>query len=279
MRLIFSLFILLGLSLQAKHKFIAADTTTREVFIVDENGKKTWSFKVPDKPQDVSVLANGNILICCRTIVLEMTLDKKIIWKFKQKGEMHSAQRLADGNTLIGHTSKGRVLVVSPEGEIVSEFKTTYETTKPHMIFRRVRRSADGKIYVAHHGDGVCRIYSPEGKVIASVKHHGKKCFSATPLENQKILLSGGGKIKIVSHSGETYWEVDISELKGHKITGLGSAKILKNGNILVTNWQGHVKKGQRTQAAMIEISPDKKIVWSYDGGKNKCLIAMDLIE
>ena len=39
------------------------------------------------------------------------------------------------------------------------------------------------------------------------------------------------------------------------------------------------VKKKGRTQPAMIEINPDKKIVWSYDGDKNKCLITMDVFE
>jgi len=172
-----------------------------------------------------------------------------------------------------------KIYVVSPQGEVLKEFKTTNETKNAHRYFRRIRQVNDGRIYVAHHGDGVCRIYSPDGKVTSTLTHYEDRCFSATPLKNDNVLLTGEKKMKIVNHQDEVLWEIDTSEIKGQKVNALTSAKVLKNGNILVTNWQGHIKKKGRTQPAMIEISPDKKVVWSYDGDKNKCLITMDVFE
>ena len=83
MKYILWLFFLLSLSLSAKHKFIAADTTT-----------------------------NGNVLLCTKNVVLELSMDKKVLWSFERKGEMHSAQRLADGNTLIGHTTEAAEIIL-----------------------------------------------------------------------------------------------------------------------------------------------------------------------
>lgn len=278
MRIITVLLLFLSISLSAKHKFIAADTTTKEVFIINESGEKAWSYKAPDKPQDVSILPNGNILLCCKTIVVELTMNKEIVWKFERKGEMHSAQRLADDSTLVGHTSEGKIYFISPEGKVINEFKTTYTTKNKHRIFRRIRQAQDGRIYIGHHGDGVCRIYNPKGEVTGTVTHYKDRCFSAMPMKNETILLTGEERLKIVNHKDEVLWEVSTEELN-KKVVALTSAKQLKNGNILVTNWQGHVKKKGRTQPAMIEISSDKKIVWSYDGDKNKCLITMDVFE
>ncbi len=276
---LFLLFIFITFSLSAKHKFIAVDTGTKEVFIIDESGKKVWTYKSKVKPQDVSFLENGNILLCTTTAVLEMTMDKKVVFEFKRPGEMHSAQRLADGNTLIGHTSEGKVYLVSPKVEVLKEYKTTFDTKNKHRIFRRIRQTEDGKIYAAHHGDGVCRVYDQSGKVLNTLKHYKDRCFSATPLTNGKVLLTGADKVKIVNLQNEIVWEVDIKEIPEAKVQSLTSAKMLENGNILVTNWMGHHRKliKKKGYPSIIEISPDKKVVWQYDGGKNKCLIALDV--
>jgi outer membrane protein assembly factor BamB len=279
MKYLMVLILLTSASLQAKHKFIAGDSTTLEVFIIDHSGKKTWSYLAPYKTQDVSILKNGNILLCTKNKVLEITMDKKIVWEFNRKGEMHSAQRLDNGNTLVGHTSEGTVLEVNSGGKVVRSFKTTFDTKVTHVNFRRVRQAASGLVYVAHHGDGVCRIYSKDGKLVSSVAHYSRKCFSATPLKDGKILLTGKDKVKLVDQEGKVYWEINTSEIKGHKIASLTSAKMLANGNILVTNWMGHEKKNKRNEVSIIEITPNKEVVWSYKDNKNKCLIAIDVFE
>jgi len=276
---LFTLLLLLTVSVSAKYKFIAADTGTKEVFIVDENGKKVWTYKSPGKPEDVSFLKNGNILLCTKNKVMEMTMDKKVVFEFSRTGELHSAQRLADGNTLIGHTSEGKVYLVSPKGEVIKEVKTTYETKNKHRIFRRIRQTEEGKIYAAHHGDGVCRVYDQSGKVLNTLKHYSDRCFSATPLTNDRVLLTGLDKVKIVNLKNEVLWEIDIKEIPDSKVLSLTSAKMLENGNILVTNWMGHHRKliKKKGYPSIVEISPEKKVVWQYDGGKNKCLIALDV--
>jgi outer membrane protein assembly factor BamB len=279
MKYLFVLVLIFALNLQAKHKFIAGDTQTGEVFIVDKDGKTIWTYKAKFKPQDVSILKNGNILLCTQKQVIELTMDKKIVWEFSRSGEMHSCQRLANGNTLVGHTSEGTVLEVNSAGKVIRSFKTTFKTKRAHSNFRRVRQTAEGLIYVSHHGDGVCRIYSNEGKVVNSVEHYKGKCFSATPLKDGKILLTGKAKVKIVDLEGKIHWEINTSEIKGHKIDSLTSAKMLANGNILVTNWMGHQKKNKRTEVSIVEINPNKEVVWSYKDSKNTCIIAMDLFE
>ena len=64
------------------------------------------------------------------------------------------------------------VYLVSPEGKVLKEFKTTYDTKNKHRIFRRVRQADNGNIYTAHHGDGVCRVYDQSGKVLNTLKNN-----------------------------------------------------------------------------------------------------------
>ena len=270
--------LILTLTASAGHRVIAADTGTKEVIIIDEKGKIIWSFKAPGKPEDLEVLKNGNILLCTKNSVIELTMDKKIIWKFEEKGEMHSCQRLANGNTLIGHTSTGELLEVNKEGKVVKTIKTTSKSSNKHRTFRRVRKNDDG-IYVSHHGDGVCRLYSDDGKILRTVAHYADRCFSSLPMKGEKLLLSGKDKIKIVDKDGKTVWEVDVKNYPDLKIDAFTAAIPLENGNILVTNWMGHLKKNKRGDSpSMVEISPDKKMVWSWSNPKHKCLIAIALI-
>ena len=50
----------------------------------------------------------------------------------------------------------------------------------------------------------------------------------------------------------------------------------LPNGDTLMANWLGHNQIG--TTADLIEVTPDKRIVWTFSGGKNIRTISSALI-
>jgi hypothetical protein len=253
----------------AAHTFICADTGLRKAIIFDDSGKVVWQYDNV-KCVDVSVLPNGNILMCHESPkaswVREVTRDKKVVWEYKVKGEAQSCQRLPNGNTLIGKCTGGELLEVTPGGKIALRIKLTTSVTKIHKILRRARKGADGLYYVAHHGEGVCRVYDKASKVVREIPHYPGFCYSATPLDNGRVLLTGKELMKIVDKEGTVVWSLRPDEVAKWKIASFCGAHVLPNGNIVVSNWLGHGMDGKGTP--VIEVTPAKNVVWSFGDTK-----------
>jgi len=109
------------------------------VVILDKKSKKvvwSWGTGILDWPHMPTMLDNGNILIYdngphrlySRVIELD-PVKEKIIWSYRAdppgaffSDRSGSCQRLANGNTLIAESEKGRVFEVTKGGRIVWEF-------------------------------------------------------------------------------------------------------------------------------------------------------------
>ena len=78
-------------------------------------------------------LANGNYLLHTGdTTIVEMTPDKKVVWKHVSKAmpgskgiQIHGFQRLADGNTMVAEAGNCRIIEVDKDDKIVKEFIKT----------------------------------------------------------------------------------------------------------------------------------------------------------
>ncbi|MCH7540775.1 MAG: hypothetical protein IH999_10330 [Proteobacteria bacterium] len=125
------------------------------VAIFDWAAKKVvwaWGQGELSGPHDGTVLENGNILIFDNGLsrrwsrVVEVDpRSSEIVWEYRAPdpttfytGTRGAAQRLPDGNTLITNSKWGRVFEVTPEGEIVWDFRnpTTDEKGNPSVIVR-----------------------------------------------------------------------------------------------------------------------------------------------
>ena len=106
-------------------------------------------------PHDATLLPSGNILVFDNGLgrnwsrVVEVNpVTREIVWEYQapEKYSFYSAtrganQRLANGNTLITESDRGRVFEITPEGEIVWEFLNSNMTDKrePSVIVRMRR--------------------------------------------------------------------------------------------------------------------------------------------
>src|SRR5260221_9455923 len=96
------------------------------IAICDVDGKVIWSHKTAGPKtghaghHDVQLLDNGNLLFHENwTTVIEMTLDKKVVWTYDSatmngnKGkrvDVHAFQRLPNGLTMIAESGVGRII-------------------------------------------------------------------------------------------------------------------------------------------------------------------------
>jgi len=219
-----------------------------------------WEYPA-DTARDVWQLPNGNVLFPysisngvnnAETGAMEVTPDKRIVWQFKTQGQVYSCQRMADGNTLIGATEQGKLLVVTPEGRVARTL-TIRNAAAGHGSMRNVRALANGHFLVAEENARAAREYDAEGALLREFKTPFPT-YSAIRLPNGHTLTCGRTGILEFDTTGEPVWELKDSDVPELGIRWFAGLQALPNGNLFICNAGGKVP--------FAEISREKKIVW-----------------
>ncbi len=250
------------------HSYLVLGSKTA---IIGENGNAEWEYKGGSR--DGFVLPNGNILIAWADHVEEVTREKQIVFSYrrsKENGELITAQRLYNGNTLIPEMgAHPRLLEVNPQGNIVVEIPLQPETENVHMQTRMARQLRNGNYLVPHLLAFAVKEYSPEGKIVHVFKTDledlgGRKAenwpFTAIRLDNGNTLISltHGNKVVELNPIGEVVWKVTNENVNGQFADPCGSQR-LANGNTVVGS------HGASKGISMIEVTPELKIAWTSD--------------
>lgn len=249
------------------HRFAAADYTGQKVFLVNADGAVDWEYETGGSCDEIWVLPNGNVLFNTGTGVTEVTRDKEIVFRYQSESEIYACQRLADGNTFIGECNSGRLLEVDPSGKVVFELRLLPEGTDGgHVYMRNARKLANGNYLVAHSGEEVVREYAPDGAVVKEWAAPGGP-HSAIRLPNGNTLITCGdmhqaATVLELDPEGAVVWQIKHDELPGISFKFLAGAHRLPNGNTVLSNWVGHNQFG--TAPHLIEVTPDKKVVWTF---------------
>lgn len=261
-----------------------------KVSLVNQDGTVAWSFPLAAEVHDLSLLPSGNVLvITSRTTVEEKSPQGKTLWKYQArpregyKGpiEIHAAQRLANGNTMIAESGNRRLVEVGQDGAILKEIPLTVDNPHPHRDTRLVRKLDSGTYLVCHEGDGMVREYDEKGKVIWSHKldlagrprspghgteGHGTEVYGAwrLPSGNTLIGAGNGNRVYEVDREGKTVWSVEQKDLPGITFAWITMVEALPNGNLII----GNCHAGE-TNPQLVEITRDKKVVWTFKDFKN----------
>jgi hypothetical protein len=255
------------------------------VAIVNPKGEVEW--EVPNKAEvhDLALLPNGNVLFPTGpTTVVEMTRDKKVVWKYeatpkagyKGRVEIHAFQRLADGRTMVAESGNARIVEVDADGKVVYEVPLTVEKPNPHRDTRMARKLQSGNYLVCHEGDGKVREYDPKGKVVWTYaldlggrprtpghgpEGHGTEVFGAVRLPSGNTLIGSGNGNRVleVTPEGKTVWELKQDDLPGIKLAWVTMLQVKENGNVIVGNCHAGPDNPQ-----LFEVRRDKKVVWTF---------------
>ena len=229
----------------------------------DETGAVVWDYPA-DTARDVWLLPNGNVLFPysisnglnqAETGAMEVTPDKRIVWQFKTTGQVYSCQRMPDGNTLVGATQQGKVLVVNPAGEVVKSF-AIQNAAAGHSSMRNVRALANGHFLVAEENARAAREYDQDGRLLREFKTPFPT-YSAIRLPSGNTVTCGRSGIVEFDAEGAPVWELKTEDVPELGIRWFAGLQVLPNGNFFICNAGGKVP--------FAEISRDKKIVWQAD--------------
>ncbi len=266
-------------------RLLAADYQKKVIAIVNEKNDVEWQERIKDI-HDVAVLPGGNILFQTDwTTLVEMTPDKKIVWKYDaaktngnagKKVEVHAFQRLADGVTMIAESGPGRIIEVDRDGKLLKEVKLKVAKPDPHRDTRLVRKLQSGNYLVCHEADAKVREYDRDGKVVWSYtldlagrkrspghgpEGHGTEVFGAIRLPSGNTLIGGGNNNRVieVDKDGKVVWSIGHDELPGIRLAWVTTVAALPGGNVLVGNCHAGPDSPQ-----LFEVTRDKKVVWSF---------------
>jgi hypothetical protein len=262
-----------------KHSFLICGGTTA---IIDESSKVIWSTK--DRSRDGYVLDNGNILYSTGRIAKEVTRENKVIWTYtlseenkKAKGELGTVQRLENGNTLVVERGpKPQLLEITTKGEVAVRVPLKPETNNNHMQTRMARKLPNGNYIVPHLLAFAIKEYRPNGEIVRTIKTDlpelgGRKSrnwpFTAILLPNGNFLanLTNGNKTVEFSPEGKVVWKVTNDDLGGNYFKDPCGGQRLPNGNTVIASYGC---KGEGVK--VFEVTPDKKVVWSFYNPKVK---------
>lgn len=265
-------------------RVIAADSSTKTLAAISPDGRVEW--KLPcGAIHDLHLLPNGHLLYQDGwTTIVELDADRRPVWTYDAKGngnadrpaEVHAFQRVADGATMVVESGPARILEVDRAGVVTRQVPLTVKSPSAHSDTRNARKTAAGTYLVAHEKDGVVREYDATGRVVwefdvplfdrEKKPGHGPEAFgdqvySAVRLDNGNTLIGTGNGHGVleVTPAKELVWQVGQRDLPGVVLAWVTQVERRPNGNTILVNCHAGPEQPQ-----ILEITPDKRVVWSF---------------
>lgn len=248
-------------------KFFAADYEKKLAAVVEADSSLTWKIPIRDI-HDAQQLPNGRWLIQTNFFeVVELDEQGKEVWRYDAgkttagaRVEIHAFQRLANGQTMIAESGTSRILIVNPDKTVATSIPLKVEQADPHRDTRLVRPTDNGTYLVAHESQRLVREYAADGKVVWEYPV-GTQLYSAVRLANGNTLIGtgDGNRVIEVTPEKEIIWELKSEDLPGVKLGWITMVDRLPNGNTWIVNCHAGPDQPQ-----ILEVSPDKKVVWSF---------------
>ncbi len=254
--------------------FLLSGCGLGKIAIIDDHCHEKWSWPTQDEISDSIVLENGNILHSSnqgfiREIEPDMASGKggKIVWEWNSpvvngsKGEIHSCQPLPDGKILVGESHDGVSFIQEIDrktGHITKSIELKNLGNK-HSTFRQIRKTPQGTYLITLVGkNGKAMELDSDGKIIHSFPD-GR--YTAVRLPNGNTLIACGDAHRFIEVNpfNDIVWEIGKDDLQEATIGFAAGVQRLPNGNTVIANWGGH---GGTSGPAILEVTPDKKIVW-----------------
>ena len=253
--------------------------------IVDASGKVTW--KYPAATRDGYILPNGNMLLTLSKTktypggaVVEVTRDQKVVWEYKgTQSEVNTAILLDNGNVMLTEAGdKPRLLEVARDGSIKVEIPLGCQITNHHMQSRMARKLPSGHYLVPQ--DKTVREYDAAGKVVwerkspESTLDNRSFCCLRNAAGHTLISLTVGSNIIEVDEAGKIVWELRDGDLPGVPVNRTTALSWLPKGNIMFSNYAARAP-----QAKVVEITREKKVVWTYTDASNQGVHEFQLLD
>jgi hypothetical protein len=258
----------------AQHPMLYIGEGYNKIFLV-KDGRIIWTYSTGrgNEYDDVWMLSNGNILFSRMQYVAEITPQKEVVWRYDAAPatEVHCCQPIGLDKVLFvlnGLPPKLMVMNTKTKAIEVEHSLPAKSLTDPktvHPQFRRVRFTAKGTYLVPFLGTGKVVEYDKNFKEVWT--YEIKSPWAAIRLKNGNTLITDESDklTREVSPKGETVWELKPEDLPVEfRFINTQTCTRLANGNTIICSRGGNGKGPQ-----LVEVTPDKKVVWVLQDWKH----------
>jgi hypothetical protein len=283
----------------AEHDFLyAGEEDTRrpvvKIFLIKE-GKVIWSYPMPrvntngvnTSFTDIHMLSNGDIVFAYTAGWRKIDKEGKTIYDFRCPQTLSNAWTECRSAQPIGMDKVLFMLNGLPAKLILYNIKTgktemehelqTFYTNNPaqnriHGQFNIVHMTKAGTYLVPYSDRQKVFEYDKDWNEIWSYDAHGAWVWQAVRLKNGNTLISGNNKafVREVDPEGETVWEINDGDLPGIKLYCTEQMARLANGNTVFCNSGYKISpRNWPNVVQVIEVTPDKKVVWALNQWRN----------
>ncbi len=246
--------------------FLLRDEGKSQLSLVDlGNTKKSWHQPVP-KGRDLQLVGNDLVLIGTENGYEERSIKTgKVVSQVNGFPGTIAARRLKNKNTiLVGlnwQDKEGITLIeLDKSGGVVSTINY------PGFDYARLVRETPKGTFLITSNQLVIE-GNRDGEIIWKAQIGGREnphAWQAIRLTDGKTIVAGGygGSIQVFNNKSTLVRAFcGPEEERGNFYSGL---QILQNGNIIVTNWQGHGPDQGDLGTQLLEFSPEGKVIWSW---------------
>jgi len=265
----------------ARHAMLYIGENNNKMAVIN-NGKVIWTYQTGKGPEydDVWMLSNGNILFSRMQYVALISPDKKVLWRYDCKPatglattEVHSCQPIGlDRVMFVINGLPPKLMIVNIKtGKVEVEHelpnKMPPNANDIHAQFRRARVTAQGTYLVSFLNLDLVVEYDKNFKEMWI--YNIPSPWAAIRLKNGNTLINDERDwlAREVNAKSETVWEFNFKTDLPAEYQFLSAPQTstrLANGNTIFTS---RGQKGRGPQ--LIEVTPDKKIVWVLNDWKN----------
>jgi len=260
-----------------QHPMLYVGENYNKMFLV-KDGKVIWTYSTGPRPEfdDVWMMSNGNILFSRMQYVTVISPDKKVLWRYdanpskdSKQTEIHTCQPIGlDKVMFVENGLPPRLRVVNfKTGAVEVDHELPFDEKRGvHGQFRRARVTAQGTYLLSFLGLDRVVEYDKDFKEIWT--YDIAKPWAAIRLKNGNTLITDekDSLTREVNAKGGTVWEFNcLTDLPAeYQFTSAPqSCTRLANGNTIFTS---RGKAGEGPQ--LIEVTPDKKVVWVLQNWK-----------
>jgi len=266
----------------ARHPMIYVGENYTKMFLVDA-GKVVWTYQTGPgyEYDDVWMLSNGNILYTRMQYVAEITPDKKVVWRYDcdnssgpSHTEVHTCQPIGlDRVMFVVNGLPPRLMIINTRTgvvevnhEVPSADGQPFNPKGIHGQFRRARYTAQGTYLLSYLSLAKVVEYDKDFNRVWS--YPIRSPWAAIRLKNGNTLITDeqDSLTREVNPKAETVWEFRNTDLPEafRFVQAPQTCTRLANGNTIFTS-RGGAGKGPQ----LVEVTPDKKVVWVLQDWKN----------
>lgn len=254
-----------------KHRFLAADESRGQLIYVDQfDPSQDWTLKTPEKHRDLQLIGGGKLLTNTDSGYREYDLKTHLgIKEVKQDflSGSTSAQRLADGRTIVGCNQNNAITfcVLDASDKLVGT--CTFPQINSLRLFRLSPRGT--LLFGAMEGNASKVIEADlQGKILRNLSlPDARHVYQVLELPNKNLLVADGygAAIEELDETGKTVRKVGGKPgPPGLLMYFFAGMQVLKNGHIVVSNWTGHDAKDSGKAPQILEFDQAGQLVWQW---------------